>query len=82
MLYILRVLDIENNYNYINLGFDTNEELQAAKEIIDNFNSEWDENQDEDESRFTGSYEDDLRNELKKYQLNEKIVFVETLLIK
>ena len=82
MLYILRVLDIENNYNYINLGFDTNEELQAAKEIIDNFNSEWDENQDEDESRFTGSYEDDLRNELNKYQLNEKIVFVETLLIK
>lgn len=82
MLYILRVLDIENNYNYINLGFDTSEELQAAKEIIDNFNSEWDENQDENESRFTGSYEDDLRNELKKYQLNEKTVFVETLLIK
>lgn len=82
MLYILRVLDIENNYNYINLGFDTNEELQAAKEIIDNFNSEWDESQDENESRFTGSYEDDLRNELKKYQLNEKTVFVETLLIK
>lgn len=86
-VYILRVLDAEDSYEYITLVLKTEEEFNKAKKLIEDFDVtyydiiEGDLESGYDEDIYTGSYYEDLLSYLDKHNIEsirrtEEIIYV------
>ena len=71
MLYVLKVLDNDDDTCYKVLTFDSEEAMDKASKIITEFDKDWYSSDKEITQRFTGEYVTDLNNELDAYGINQ-----------
>ena len=65
-IYVLRVVDNEDDYQYMNLGFESKQDLLNAKSVIEKFDEDWNNSLYEEDSKYIGDYYSDLVNELEE----------------
>ncbi len=80
-MYVLNVLDNDDNYVYCSLLFTNEEELMKAKIIIADFDSEWYCDKDDD-YRAINNYYDNLISRLSNSDLQYILLNVETIYIR
>lgn len=68
-IYVLRVVDNEDDYQYMILGFESKQDLLNAKSVIEKFDEDWYDWYNglcEEDSKYIGDYYSDLVNELEE----------------
>lgn len=65
-IYVLRVVDNEDDYQYMTLGFESKQDLLNAKSVIEKFDEDWNNSLYEEDSKYIGDYYSDLVNELEE----------------
>lgn len=65
-VYVLRVVDNEDDYQYMTLGFESKQDLLNAKSVIEKFDEDWNNSLYEEDSKYIGDYYSDLVNELEE----------------
>ena len=68
-IYVLRVVENEDDYLYMTLGFENKQDLLNAKGVIEKFDEDWYDWNDglcEENSKYSGDYYSDLVNELEE----------------
>lgn len=86
-VYILRVLDADDGYQYITLVLRTEEEFNKAKKLIEAFDATYyhiidgELESEYDEGIYTGSYYEDLLSYLDKHNIEsiprtEEVIYV------
>lgn len=65
-IYVLRVADNEDDYQYMTLGFESKQDLLNAKSVIEKFDEDWNNSLYEEDSKYIGDYYSDLVNELEE----------------
>lgn len=68
-IYVLRVVENEDDYLYMTLGFESKRDLLNAKGVIEKFDEDWYNWYDglcEENSKYSGDYYSDLVNELEE----------------
>lgn len=65
-VYVLRVVDNEDDYQYMTLGFESKQDLLNAKSVIEKFDEDWNNSLYEEDSKYSGDYYSDLVDELEE----------------